>query len=236
MTELACSSCGANFRKEDLNFDYGIATCRYCHAVTKLRLASEPGSPARRERPQVPQPKGVAVEDLGHSLRITRRWFSPVFVFLLFFCILWDSILVFWYTMAVGGDAPGPFRLFACIFPILHVAVGVGLTYFTIAGFLNRTVIEAADGMLTIRHGPVPWPGNHNIPTDDVDQLYCEEHISRTKNGTSTTYRLHAVLKDGRKLKLLDSLEQPDQALFVEQQLENHLRIPNREIAGEYNV
>jgi hypothetical protein len=233
--ELACTACGANFQKEDLNFDYGIATCRYCHAVTRLRLVGEPAE-RPRERPQVPQPKGVTVDDLGHTFRITRRWFSPVFIFLLFFCIVWDGFLVFWYTVAVGADAPGAFRIFACIFPILHVAVGVGLTYFTIAGFLNRTVIQASDGLLTVRHGPVPWSGNHDIPTDDLDQLYCEERIHRGKNSTSTSYRLHAVLKDGRKLKLLDNVQEPDQALFIEQQLENHLRIPNREITGEYRT
>jgi hypothetical protein len=35
---------------------------------------------------------------------------------------------------------------------------------------------------------------------------------------------------------MLDHMQQPDQALFAEQQLEDHLRIPNREIAGEYHA
>ena len=240
--ELACTSCGANFRKDDLNFEYGIATCGYCHAVTKLQPAGQAAAADAserrepRERPRAPKPKGVTVEDTGHTLRITRRWFSPVFVFLLFFCIAWDAFLIFWYTMALGGGPGGAFGWLFVIFPIAHVAVGVGLTYFTVAGFLNRSVIEAAHGELTIRHGPVPWPGNHTLPTDELDQLYCEEQKHHGKNGTSTSYRLSAMLKDGRKLKLLGHLQEPDEALFIEQQIESHLGIPHREIAGEYRT
>lgn len=246
--ELACSTCGAPFRAEDLNLDYGIATCRYCRAITKLPK-TDPGEavPAPGETPQerspVPMPKSITVEDWGANLKISWRWFSPMYLFLAFFCVAWDSFLVFWYWMAVGGmgDAPGPFRLLFFVFPMAHVAVGVGLTYFVIAGFLNRSVIEVATGELSIRHGPVPWRGNQTIPVDDIDQLYCQLDAGRrrnasgawTENSSGVTYRVNALLKNGRKETLVSKLFDLDQALFIEQKLEDALGIEDRRVSGE---
>lgn len=243
--DLTCHSCGAPFRSEDLNLEYGIATCRFCHAVTKLprmtspdlARADDPESPAIR--PRVPKPDGITVEDYGHGIKMSRRWFSPVLFFLLFFCIAWDSFLIFWYSMAFGmfGRGPGAFGLLFIIFPIAHVAVGVGLTYFVIAGFLNRTTIEVAQDELRVRHGPVPWKGNRDVPVDDIDQIYCQEEAQRTSNGGSNSrYKVNLVLKDGRKLELLGWLTDRDHALFIEQALEEHLRIEHRRVAGELTV
>ena len=236
---LTCDKCGAAFRQGDLDLERGIATCLYCHAVSRLAGVSDsdedrPAATREKDRPPVPRPEGIAVVEDGRTLRITRRWFHPMLFFLLFFCIAWDSFLIFWYSMALGVGS-GPFSIIAVIFPVVHVAVGVGLTYFTLAGFLNRTSIEAASGELTIRHGPIPWRGNRSIPVDDLDQLYSEERVSRGRQGaTSTTYRLNAVLKDGRKLKLLSGLPEPDQALYLEQAIEEHLGIQDRKMRGEY--
>jgi hypothetical protein len=43
-------------------------------------------------------------------------------------------------------------------------------------------------------------------------------------------------LRDGTKLKLLSSLQDLDQALFVEQQIEQHLRIADERVPGEVRV
>ncbi len=36
------------------------------------------------------------------------------------------------------------------LFPLLHVGIGAGLTYYTLAGFLNRTIVEVSHEGLTI--------------------------------------------------------------------------------------
>jgi len=94
--------------------------------------------------------------------------------------------------------------------------------------------MRVSAGQLTVRHGPFPWPGNHTLHTSELDQLYCTEHHNYSRNGgRSTSYRVNAVLNGGWKIKLLSSMTEAEQALFVEQQVEQHLNIDDRRVGGE---
>jgi hypothetical protein len=231
--ELNCRTCGSPIPAEDINIDLAIAKCRSCNAVFGFRdlLDAEMPQQSRREWPRVPMPKAITVEEWGRDLLIRLKWFSPVIVFLIFFCIAWDAFLVFWYYIAFTHPSP----LIMKVFPIGHLAVGVGLTYYVIAALFNRTRIQVISGMLTIRHGPVPWSGNVALPSTDIDQIYSTEHVNRGR-GTSVTYAVNAMLADGRKLKLLSGLTEAEQALFIEQKLEDTLGITHRHVPGEFGA
>ena len=232
--QIHCKSCDQEIAADDINIDKAIAKCSACNAVFGFGDLLPDGSDAmaRPQRDPVPMPKAITIEDWGGNLIINRRWFSLGFVFLLFFCAAWDGFLVFWYKMAFADDAP----LMMKIFPIGHLAVGVGLTYFTLAGFLNTTRITAGSSEVTVRHGPLPWLGNRTIPASDIEQLYCTEHTCRHSNETtSITYRVNAVLSGGKKAKLLSGLTDADQALYIEQTIENRLGIEDRRVRGEMN-
>ena len=172
-------------------------------------------------------PKHVTVKTAGANLEIVRRWFNPGYFFLLFFCILWNGFMVFWHVMAISQGA-----WLMSFFGLIHTAVGVGLAYTVLAGFLNSTVISVGHGV-SIKHRPLPWKGEKSIPRDQVDQVYCIEKIHRGKNGTTTTYQV--VVRDaaGKKQTLLKRLMDADQALFVEQQIERFLGIKDTYVQGE---
>lgn len=246
--QLKCGQCGAPFREADLHLDRGIAVCSACGSVQRLpgptasQSPSDSGTTAsRKPSGEVPMPAQFTVEDDGHELTIRQRWFQWAMLFLMFFAIAWDSFLVGWYSMfAGGGGPPGVFGIVFFVFPIAHVAVGVGLTYFVLAGFLNSTVLRVADGMLSVRHGPLPWRGNLDLPTDGIEQIYCQKklHTNQDSDGhttTSTRYEVHAVVS-GRKQKLLGGLQEAEHALFVEQRLEHFLRIEDRAVPGEMSA
>jgi hypothetical protein len=243
--QLKCEQCGAPFQAKDLHLERGLATCSACGSVQQLPQRPQPEShddaqAADRAKPKqvVPIPSRFVVTDEGSELTIHYRWFTPVIIFLAFFAIAWDSFLVFWYSMAFGDHGPpDPMKWIMIIFPICHVAVGVGLTYFVLAGFLNATTVRVADGMLSVRHGPLPWIGNLNLPADDIQQLYCDKKISTSQNdnggsSTSIRYSVFAVV-DGRKTRILGPLNDADQALFVEQRLERFLNIKDSPVPGE---
>lgn len=229
-----CPQCGEKTSAEDMNLDTMAAKCRSCSALFSLGgLVGDGGSRARHDRPvdkDVAMPKSIRVEESGDRLLIRRRWYSPMLFFFVFFCIAWDGFLIFWYKMAMAEDAPW----IMSVFPILHVAVGIGLTYWTIAGFVNRTDIAVDGRELQVSHTPMPWFGATRMPVDQVDQLYCKQKISHSKNGTSVTYQLFAAEKGGGKRKLLSGLTDSDQALFVERCVESYLGIRDRRVAGEY--
>jgi hypothetical protein len=233
---LSCEACHAPLEAGDVDLRRGIATCRYCKAVMRFdALAATAAASVAAEsditkRPEIGLPAGISVEDWGGDLRIVRRWFTPGAFILVFFCITWDSFLIFWYTTAIGVGAPWIFK----VFPVAHVAVGVGLTYLTIACFVNRTIITVQGGQLGIRHGPLPWIGNQTLDTTQISQIYTRQHVRNSQNGTQqSTYRLHAVTTDGRNLKLLSGLMDEEQALYIEQRLEQQLGIDDRPIDGE---
>jgi len=256
---IVCKSCGASVPADDVNIDNMLAKCRQCDAVFDISnqvhgREEQPSAPhvdaprTHRRRPQVPLPPGLKVtrsgsvpgatqaagpyREAGHpsdrSLKITRRWYSHQHLGMLFFCIAWDSFLVFWYTMA---GASGNWLMI--LFPIAHVAVGVSLTYATLAGLFNRTRITVTDQRLAIKHYPIPWRGNHNLAARDLEQLYVER-VGGNSDDASENYRLCAVLRSGSKLNLVKKIDQADQALFMEQEIESLLGIIDVEVGDEY--
>lgn len=174
-------------------------------------------------------PSNVTVNDHGTGLTLNYRWYSPKFIFLIFFCIFWDGFLFVWYSQALSTNAP----LAAVLFPLLHVAVGVGFTYYTVAGFLNKTIVEVSREGLTIYHTPLPWFGNKSIPVSDIAQLYREEIVSQGSRSARVSYQLSAISRQNNKIKLLGGIDTADVALFLEQEIEKWLGIKDVKVAGE---
>jgi hypothetical protein len=226
---LDCRRCGAQILSENINLSNALAKCHQCHAVFDFAdqlSGANPKPPAM----SMPLPQGLSVSEQAGMLRLEHRWFRPSLFFYLLFCIVWNTFLVLWYMQA-GGKVK-----IEAIFTIAHVAAGVGLTYWTIAGFVNRTIIGASAHYLTIRHQPLPWPGKQHVAVRDLQQLFCQEHASNLRNDTSVSYSLNAVLQSGRKLVLVKRLPEADLALYLEHALEKHLGITNRPVPGEVRL
>jgi hypothetical protein len=173
-------------------------------------------------------PKGIRLFRRANGLRILRRWFSAKVFGLLFFCLFWDGFMVVWFSIAIKQRI-WPMAAFGSI----HGLVGVGLTYFTLAGFLNTTTITVINGLLQIRHAPMPVPGNRQIKADSLRQLYTNRIVHHGKNGTSISYELRAQTNDGRDEKVLGNLDSENQSLFIEQEIEEFLGIKDRAVLGE---
>ena len=206
--QVDCPSCRLQIHSDDINLTNMVAKCRRCHSLVSLnRFLNASGSGEAPFRPvnrqKVPQPPGFTVDESGPGLKVIRRWYSGAFVFLAFFCIGWDSFLVIWYFMAFAVNAPWLFK----VFPVIHVAVGVCLTYYTLAGFLNSTTISVEGMSFRVRHGPLPWFRNMTLQTDHIDQLYAQQETHQRKNGVSYSYKVCAVTREGHKVVLVPGLE-----------------------------
>jgi len=224
---LTCPSCGA---KVSVTEDASRYRCEYCgneHIIKEAAAALAAQAPLR---PVVTMPASVKIEKDGQSARIVQRWFSLKYVPLAFFCVAWDAFLCFWYSMAFGGSMPWIF----IVFPIAHLAVGVGLTYSTLCGFVNRTVLEITRDELAVWFEPLPWLGEKKIKVADLKQLYCKEKVSRGENSSTSQYQLFAVTRDDRQVQLISNLDSPDVALFLEQQIERWLKISDQPVLGEF--
>lgn len=227
--DITCKRCGALIPADDVNLTTLAARCRSCNAVFSIadQLGVGEGfTPGPRL--DVPLPERFSVEHPGGALRVSWRWFTPVAIFLAVFALFWNGFICFWVAGSIASGA-GAFALFAT----LHVLAGVVLAYTALAQFLNTSSVEASYGMITVRHGPLPWPGNQQLSRDAIRQLYCVERMRRTRNGQSVTYELQAVKADGASAAVVKGLTSAEQALFLEQELERFLGIRDEPVRGE---
>jgi hypothetical protein len=242
--KINCQDCGALIFADDVDLPSSTAKCRNCNSVFSFvrQLHARPSD--QRERLKTPRPDGLKIHEIGGSsqepgyrdapqargsITISRRWFAPHFIFLVFFCIVWDGFLVSWYSNV--STAPGPVSILFMLFPLAHVAAGIGLTYYTLAGFLNRTTIQLDERNLSVRHAPLPWKGNCTLGREEIKQLYCEHEVSRGKNGPTNSYYLSAVLMNESKVRLASM--PVDQAKYIEDVLEERLGIHDMAVPGE---
>jgi hypothetical protein len=136
--------------------------------------------------------------------------------------------MIVWFSIAIGQ---GQWAM--ATFGTLHGLVGVGLTYFVIAGYVNKTYITISYDSLAVQHKPLPFPGAQILKTSDIKQLYSKEKIYHGRNGTSCSYEIHVITHSGKTVKLLSGLSSSEEALFLEQEIEKHLGIQDQVVRGE---
>lgn len=226
MAAMTCTSCRAVVAADDVDLSTRLGKCRSCGSV--FEIADQVVRAGARDAAPLAIPAGYEVQGLDDKipasplgyrdaqiseppkLVIRFRWFRWVAVFLIFFCIAWDAFLVNWYGMAaIMGDPP----LIMLVFPIVHVAVGVGLTYYTLALLFNRTRIAIEAGRLRVRHGPLPWPGV-DVDASEVSAVEVFEEPRKSNRRGRDTFRVMAHV-GGRAVDLLRRVEDPHAARFI---------------------
>ncbi|MCB1193674.1 MAG: hypothetical protein H7A23_07265 [Leptospiraceae bacterium] len=106
-------------------------------------------------------------------------------------------------------------------------------TYKVLANYLNTTEIIVDREKISVRHYPLPWTGNKVVLSNDIKQLYSKPVRHQNRNSVSFTYEVHAVLSNRTHIELVSNFETSDQALYVEQEIENFLKIENYPVRGE---
>lgn len=207
--QLQCPACRAKILADDVHLASRMAKCRGCNNVFEF------GAPERPPAEPAARPGRWRVSERPGELEISWRWFRPAqHLFLAFFCTAWDGFLVFWYSMAFKTGAPWIMK----VFPIGHLAVGIGLTYATLTGFWNRTIVEVRGGRLRILHGPLPWRGSREIPIGELRRVTAAIRPNFSRNGASV-WQLLATTRSGEELRLLASLEDETQAKYLEEKI-----------------
>jgi len=216
---LSCSHCGAPFAADDVHADLGIDNCRSCRGVIDLR--------ARAQAIPLPRPQRFTVERAGSRLEIHWRWFQPQHLGLVLFAVAWNSFLYFWYHGAFHGKSHD---LVMILFPLGHVAVGIGVAYSSVAHLLNSTSIVCDGNTLTIAYRPLPWRGSRTLEAAAIRQLFTRK-VEGSKG--SISYVLSAAMSDGTQLDLVRGTSDPAELRFLEQELEQKLGIVDQAVVGE---
>ncbi len=102
----------------------------------------------------------------------------------------------------VNRPANGPAWILI-VFPICHVAVGVGRTYFILAGFFNATRVLVDGDFVHVRHRPIPWWGNRDAERSLIQAI--EVDTAMLENGTPRV-PVSANQADGRQIVLVSNV------------------------------
>ncbi len=233
--QVFCTQCGQPIPTDDLNVQTAIAHCPACHAVFRfdevLAMEVQPGEDPSQPHPEpapLPLPANMYVEDRGDQVRYIHHWFTRDAVGMLIWALLWTGVAVLMWGGAILARQQS--SCLAALATIIAIP-GFWMGYAALCGVVNRTTVTIAGGALSIRHGPLPWPGDLSVDCADLRQLYCRRRYVRKRGDY---YDLRAQLHRGRGIRLIANLRTPEPALYLEQEIERRLHIENRHVRGEY--
>ena len=239
--KLSCPECDQHIASDHINIDALVAKCATCDAVFSFAdtLGTVPApsqsslEPAHDEM-EFDVPAGLSAHENDGTLTISRKWFSWSAIPLLGFATIWDAFLVGWYGMV--SSMSGPMEWLFLLFPLIHVGVGIGITYTAFAKLINRTDIEVDPKRVTVKNGPLKWRGNKEVYSTAIHQVYVHEtgRLGNDQN-PSKLYEVHAILKGGGSVRLVKGLTSQFQALYIEQEIERYLGITPQPVKGEYS-
>jgi len=225
--QIKCKRCGADIPAENVNLNTSLAKCGACDSVFDFSPQVEKQAPARRSFDH--PPKGIEMRTTMDGLMLERRWLSPRVYAMLFFCLFWNGFMAVWFTISITQK-----QYEMAAFGSIHAAVGIGVLYGVLCGFFNRTKISISARSLDIKHGPIPYMGNKQIPSHEIEQVFCQRQVRRSKNGRRVFYNVLYLDRKGKEGTLLKGLYEERQALYLEQEIEGTLGIQDRRVPGDF--
>ena len=157
----------------------------------------------------------LKIERESGSLSISYSWKTPAMWFLAFFSIIWDLFLVGFIVSGAG------------FFITFHLLVGIFITWYTLARFLNTTKITVDREKMLVNHGPIPWPfsKDNRIPARSLVQLFVIK--GTVKVNDKPTYNLKAKLDTGVEVALIKTELDKQLLMDLERTIETYLDIKN---------
>ena len=186
-------------------------------------------------------PASVTVERYEGQLNLIQSWQDKRLLKSLIIPIILSSpaILLWWlivFLSLIEDINAGKFfeSFIAFIFLILPSLGWLLGPYYLLASYKNKTTIVLTNKTLSIKHVPIPWLGNRNMPASNLVQLYVRQgKRTGTIFNPSYLYDLRAKLKNGREINLVGNLASKEVGHFLEQQIESYLGIVDQPIQGE---
>lgn len=234
MEALTCKHCSASIPEENIINDGRIAVCAFCDTVHHLseETLPFPEKSKRKEKQKRDVPDKFMFKKNPEGVELEYRWLGKQHWALLFFAVIWNGFLVFWIGIALSTG-----EWMMLVFASLHIAIGIGIGYYVVSGFVNKTSILIRRQGIGIKHAPIPMIGTSDkiIDRRSIEQVYCKRRVAYTSNNVPVyVFDVHYIEKGGGDETLVKGLDKFNQAIFIEQQIEQIYRIDDRSVDDEY--
>lgn len=181
------------------------------------------------DRERLPAPRRSSVRQTGGDVSLRIRRLGPQTLLVFVVAVIWNGFLVF--GMWMGGHTLGGL-IAAAPFVLIHLALGALMGYQLLVDVLNAYRVEVRGGRLTAWDGPIPPWHRVVLPASDITQLYCANQVIGRGNTRVHLYAVHARRRDGRDHRVLGRIQSLHAALWIEQELEACLGLPDLEVEG----
>ena len=240
MIVKSCKHCLAPLPEEALVKGDEVVICDYCSTVhyMKPEPIEYPDKPKNQPKKKREKPDNFVITQLDNGIDITYPWLGKQHRGLLFFAIIWNGFIAF-FTVAMFGAmfTEGAFEFMILCFMLPFYAVGIGMAWYVLAGFLNSTSIHITEVGIATDYKPIPMLGatTNSVKRDDIDQIYCRRRVAYSSTDVPVhVYDLHYVTSSGDDTEFLKGLETLNKAVFIEQTIERIYKIGDRPVDGEY--
>jgi hypothetical protein len=236
---VTCHACQIKFSLSTANRLEGVAECVRCGAkqavVVGRDAPSAMASEAAAPRSRVDVPDEITIEEeaggtgyrerqQGSLLTLARRRRRRSLPPLALRLAVLLALVAIWIYDAV---ALGSVSVAMVLFPV--TAFALVSAWDRLVRFVNRTVIRVDTERVTVNHGPLPSPHFWwNLERDEVRQLFSAKVDARVP-----AYQVRALLGGDVWVGLVDGLDTPEEAVFIEQRLEDALVLVDREVDTE---
>lgn len=231
--DLTCTVCANEIDPANVNINNTLAKCNHCGSLHFLDDEEFFGR-RKRNRPEMMIPAGTEVLHLPSSLDIRTNWSRNKskggMWFLVLFTIMWNMAI---WPFAMSNILSG--AIISVLPMALHLAAGLGMAYYVLSMFINKTDIYVTDQDITISSSPLknPFTRDEVIPAKKIKQLYVTRYVSSTTNGVANyAYALYAISKSNKRIPLIKGMNKETQ-LYLEQEIENFLEIEDEKVRGE---
>jgi hypothetical protein len=146
-----------------------------------------------------------------------------------FFALIWNLFMVPFYIAVLGSS-----EWLMGVFLLPFTAVGFGAAYFWAANKFNLTTIKVEGDMLSTHQFPFPTRKKRLMHVESIEQLWVERTVPYEENDQPVIcFSVMLSRQDGQTINLVPHMHTPEQALWVEQQVEDCLGIVDIEVPGE---
>lgn len=166
-------------------------------------------------------PKRMKIDYYDDYMHIQKKWMGQSTLIIGLLCLAWAAVFVRTYKIIAQGINSGDVPLI--MLAILFAAGAVLLGYFLVANWLNKTDIFVNKQLIEIKISPVPWRGNMRLNAAKIEEFSVEKHVAGSEKKRKVTYAVLFRQNNDKITKLVSGLENKDQALFIEQKIENYL-------------
>ncbi|MFK7772254.1 MAG: IBR domain-containing protein [Saprospiraceae bacterium] len=216
---IKCPSCDAIVHGEHLNINDKIAKCNSCHIVFPFHEKISELLDSKKPKQEIIRPEGIEIFEYRDELEMSIQ--QPLALFDVIPLII-ISFITFILTMV----------FFKKGIPIFIPLTSWILTMFPVYNLFQRKhhkiFFNIDEKYLHIKWRPKKWNRDRKFELKNIDQIYI-----KTVNGRNSIFMITNGPDGQKHTRLFTQIMSLSKARYLEQEMEKHLGIKDREVPEE---